>query len=442
VDDLFLSFDDEPIASASIGQVHRARLLNGDLVVVKVQHEGVQDTVHKDLDVLGGLAQLFQRLPELAPYRPVETVAEFQRTLRRELDFGREERNLQQFHSRFADNPHICIPRPISELCTPRVLTMELLEGIKLSEVDQLNEMHGDRREFARRGADLFLEMIFTDGFFHADPHPGNVLILPDGRIGLLDFGMVGRLDDRLREETEDLLMALVNHDSALITSLITRIGQVPPDVNETSLQNDLADFVAMYANQPLDRFSLSDALEEMIDLIFRYRIVLPAQVAMILKVFVTLEGTSKRLCPSFSLMQMVQHYQRKAILRRLSPMRRIKKMKRVFAEVEQLVEALPRRILSILTQVQAGKFDVHLDHRGLEPSVNRLVLGMLASALFMGSTLLLSQKVPPLIFRAPTIFGMQDISILGLTGCMVSLLLGLRLFIAIGKSGHLDRRQ
>jgi ubiquinone biosynthesis protein len=439
--DLFEEFDEVPIASASIGQVHRARLKSGQQVVVKVQHAGIHDVVRKDLDVLSGLAQLAERLPELAAYRPVETVAEFQRSLRRELDFGREERNLQHFFARFHDNPKVEIPQPISELCTPRVLTMEMLEGTKLSELNEANASRFDLEEIARCGAELYLEMIFADGFFHADPHPANVMILPGNRIGLLDFGMVGRVDERLREDIEDLLLALINQDAVLLTSLIIRIGSTPLQLDRSALQNDLADYVAIYGNQPLDRFVLSDALEEMIDMIFRYRIVLPAQVTMILKVFVTLEGTSQLLLPRFSLMQVIQRYQRKALLRRLSPARRVRKLRRLYAEVEHLVESLPRRTMEILDQINAGKFDVHLDHRGLEPSVNRLVLGMLASALFMGSSLMLSRRVPPILFPSPSILGLHEISILGLSGCALSFLLGLRLLRAIGKSGHLDRR-
>jgi ubiquinone biosynthesis protein len=318
---------------------------------------------------------------------------------------------------------------------------MEMLEGVKLSDAESLAQTHCDREEIARCGADLYLEMIFGDGFFHADPHPGNVMILPGNRIGLLDFGMVGRVDERLREDIEDLLLALVNQDAPMLTSLIMRVGSAPADLDRASLQNDLADYVAIYGNQPLDRFVLADALEEMIDMIFRYRIVLPAQAAMILKVFITLEGTSQLLTPQFSLMQVIQRYQRKALLRRLSPARRMRKLRRVYSELEHLLESLPRRTMEIMEQIQAGKFDVHLDHRGLEPSVNRLVLGMLASALFMGSALMLSRQVPPVLFPTPSYFGLHQVSILGLGGCTLSLLLGLRLLRAIGKSGHLDRR-
>lgn len=445
IDALFEGFTDEPIASASIGQVHRAKLKTGEDVVVKVQHVGIADTVRRDLDVLTGLAQLVEGFPELAPYRPIETVAEFQRTLRRELDFGREERNLEQFNIRFANNPNVTIPKPYEPYCTSHVLVMDYVEGTKLSKIDDLADTTLDRDELARHGVDLYLDMIFVDGFFHADPHPGNILVLPGNRLGLLDFGMVGRIDEGLREDIEDLLISIVNGDSSHLTTLILRIGDVPRDLDETALRSELADFVSHYGSQPLERFKLSGALDEMFDMVFRYRISLPAQVAMLLKVLISLEGTSKLLSPSFNLMQVIRPFHRKALLRRLSPARRIKKFRRIYSEVEHLLEVLPRRISDILEQVQAGKFDVHLEHRGLGPSVNRLVLGMLASALFLGSSLMLSQEVPPLLFQSAenassTFMGLEDVSIIGLAGCSISVLLGLRLLWAIGKSGHLDR--
>ena len=189
---MFADFDEVPLASASIGQVHAARLRSGEEVVVKVQRKGIQKTVQKDLEILAGMAQLAERLPEFAPYRPVATVAEFQRALRRELDFGREERNLQQFSTQFADQASVCIPKPHSELSTPHVLTMEKLEGIKLSDSAALLAADCDLEEIARRGGELYMQMIFDHGTFHADPHPGNLLILPGNVIGLFDFGNVG----------------------------------------------------------------------------------------------------------------------------------------------------------------------------------------------------------------------------------------------------------
>lgn len=442
IERLFIEFSDKPIASASIGQVHLARLYTGAPVVVKVQHQGIETKVAEDLDVLAGLAQLAEMIPDLARYRPVATTAEFARSLRRELDFGREERNLIQFGALFANNPHVRIPQPHSEYCTPRVLTMEYIEGVKLDDITRIAEMHFDLEEIARRGAEIYLDMIFNYGFFHADPHPGNLLLLPGNVIALIDFGMVGRIDEGLREDIEEMLMALVNQDVARLAVIIRRVGETPPDLNDTAFRADIADFIGAWTTRSLDRFDLSGALTDMIDLIHRYKILLPAQIGLLLKVLITLEGTAKLLSPKFSLLEVMKPYQRHILLRRLSPARQMRKIRRVLHEVEQLAEVLPRHIIQILEQVQAGKFDVHLEHRGLSPSVNRLVLGMLASALFLGSSLMLANKVPPLLFPTTAWLGIKELSILGVAGCVTSILIGLRLLRAIGKSGHLDSRE
>lgn len=433
VDELFAEFDELPLASASIGQVHRARLQNGQPVVIKVQHAGIEQKIRIDLDILSGLADLAENIPEFKNYRPRATVAEFQRTLLRELDFGREERHMQEFAHNFLDDPRVRIPHAFPELTTGRVLTMECIEGIKLSERQRLAGAKFDLVETARRGAELYIEMIFTHGFYHADPHPGNLVVLEGNVIGLLDYGMVGRIDDKLREDIEEMLLAIVQRDPPLLTSVITRIGRVPAGMDQAALAVEITDFVSHYATQRLDEFNLSAALNEMTEIIRRFQIMLPAQIALLLKVLVMLEGTSRQLSPKFNLIEVIEPYQKQMIWRRLSPARQVRKFRRLYRELELLADVLPRGLIEIIEQIQSGKFDVHLDHRGLEPSVNRLVLGMLTSALFLGSSLLLSHQVPPVI---------QKVSVLGAVGCTVSMALGLRLLRAINKSGHLDRRR
>lgn len=432
LDRLFIDFEDAPFASASIGQVHRARVANGADVVVKVQHAGIERRMAVDLDILAGLAQLAEMLPELAPYRPQAMVAEFRRVVRRELDFSREARNLNQFARDFRRNQHVRIPRYYPELSTGRVLTMEWLDGWRFSDPDLAAESRCDLGQVARYGAEMYLEMIFHHGFYHADPHPGNLMLLEDGAIGLVDFGMVGRLDEQMREDIESMLLAIVTQDAQMLTSLVMRLGAVPPGLDEAALSVDLSEFVAHYANQPVDAFDLAGALSEMIEIIQRYHIVLPSSLAMLIKVLIMLDGTGRLLAPHFSLMELVQPYQRKLLQRRLSPARQVRKLRRIFSELEQLAEILPRRLRDILQQVDAGKFDVHLDHRGLEPSVNRLVLGMMTSALFLGSSLMLAQHVWPI----------RDVSVPGVLGLALSLFLGWRLLKAISKSGRLERRK
>jgi ubiquinone biosynthesis protein len=435
IEELFAEFDPRPLASASIGQVHAARLKTGEPVVIKVQHAGIEDKVRVDLDILSGMAMLAERIPEFQNYRPRATAAEFQRQLRRELDFGREERNMQQFAADFADDPRICIPRPYSELCTGRVLTMQRLEGTKLADSARLAAQGIDLNEVARRGAELYLKMIFGSGLYHADPHPGNLVLLPSGVIGLLDFGMVGRIDEPLREDIEELFLALAAQDAGQLANIIIRLGSVPPDLDRPALASDLADFISHYAHQSFDKFDLSGALNELVEMIRRYRIMLPARIAMLIKVLVMLEGTSRLLAPQFNLMELMQPMQSKMLRQRLSPTRQLKKLRRFYFEVERLAGALPRGLTNILEQVQAGRYTVHLDHRGLEPSVNRLVYGMLTSALFLGSTQLLTSGVPPRL----SLPWFEEFSVLGALGCGLSIALGLRLLRAISKSGHLD---
>ena len=432
VDQLFAEFDEKPLASASIGQVHRARLQTGELVVVKVQHADIERKVEVDLDILSGLAQRAERIAEFQNYRPRAIVAEFQRTFRRELDFSREQRNMQQFARDFAGDATIHIPRPYPEFSTSRVLTMDLVEGIKLAETQRLAQAGFDLSEVARRGANVYLKMIFGNGFYHADPHPGNVVLMAGNVIGLLDFGMVGRIDEQLHDDIEELLLAVTNQDAEQLTGTIIRMGKVPPELDLAGLSIDVADFVGYYGNLSLDELDLSGALKEITEMIRRYRISMPARIAMLIKVLVTLEGTARMLNPRFSLLEVMQPYRKKMLMRRLSPGRRLRKVRRFFAELEHLAAILPRSLMDMIEQIQTGRFDVHLEHRGLEPSVNRLVLGMLASALFLGSAVLIRSGLPPLI---------GAVSLPGALGCLVSIAMGLRLWRAINKSGHLDRR-
>ncbi|MCA9257968.1 MAG: AarF/ABC1/UbiB kinase family protein, partial [Planctomycetales bacterium] len=437
IEEVFSEFDDVPVASASIGQVHRARLKTGQRVAVKVQHRDILHRVRVDLDILSGLAQLAERVPDLTYYRPAATVAEFQRTLRKELDFQRELRHLEEFRRALAENEHIRLPRPYGDLSTSRVLVMEWLDGTPLSAEETSLLPKSELTDAARHGAEIYLEMIFTHGLYHADPHPGNLLLMNDARIGLLDFGMVGRIDDSLREQIEDLLAAIVEQDGQRLASTVVRVGSTPTGLDESALNVDLVDFTSHYANQPVDRFELAAALTEMLDLIRRHEIVLPAAITMLLKVLVMLEGTGRRLAPDFSLMEVLKPFRKKIVARRLSPSRQLRKARRMASEFEQLAETLPRRLRDLMQQVETGKFDVHLDHRGLEPSVNRLVLGMLTSALFLGSVLLVTHNVMPLNF-----WPLAGMSAPGLVGVSLSLALGIRLLRAINKSGHLDRRR
>jgi len=352
--------------------------------------------------------------------------------LLRELEFGRESRNLQQFRRNFAHDSTVRFPEPLPDLSTNRVLTMEWLDGISIRDAEALRAAGFDLNGVARQGATVFLEMIFRDGFYHADPHPGNLVVMADGRIGMLDCGMVGRIDDLMRETIEELILSIADRDAVALTNVIIRLCNAPQSLDRPSLANDVTDFLSYYGSQPLRQFDLGGAFSELIDLIRRYKLFLPSRVSLLLKVLVTLEGTARKLSPQFNLIELLEGYQRKILFRHLNPKQTIRKLRRIYVEWNHLGETLPGAITDVVEQLQAGRFDVNLEHRRLEPSVNRLVLGLMASALFVGSSLLWSRATPP------TLYG---VSIFGALGALASVILGFRLLWAIHKSGHLETK-
>ena len=391
INEAFSEFSELSMASASIGQVHAAKLIDGTPVVVKVQHVNIQAKVNEDLEVLRGLAMLAERIPEFAVWQPRGIVEQLSRSIKRELSFSRELSNLLMFQASLKKFEGIVVPRAYAKLSSARVLTMERVEGQSihcLSSPDSLPDV--DRIAIARRVSSLYVQSIFLKGHYHADPHPGNILIQEDGTIALLDFGMVGRIDDSLRGTIEQMLWAVMQQDSALLTSLIKRAGKIPASIDDAQLSNDVADLIATYGTQPLDSLDLSGALNDATDILHRHRITLPSQMGILIKTLVTLEGTLRLTCSSFSIIEAIQPMMGKLRWNRFSPRRQARRLRRMYVEIEGLVERLPTQISSLVELVQEGKLDVHLSHRGLSPSINRMVLGLLTSSLLLGSSILM----------------------------------------------------
>ena len=356
IETLFAEFEPEAMASASIGQVHRARLHSGEAVVVKVLHADIEKKVAVDMDILAGLAQMAEMIPDFRNYRPAAIAAEFQRAMRRELDFGREERNIQQFAHDFRNDPTVHIPRTYPALSSRRVLVMELLDGIKLSEPDRLAAA-GDRpgRSRPARGGhlpenDLRPRLLpcrsaprqpVGDGRL-SDRAVGLRHGRPDRRAAARERRRVAGGPEQPRRRTRD------RDDPAA--------GQTPADLDRSALSLDVADFLSYYATQSLDKFDLSGALNEIVEQIRRYHIMLPARIIMLLKALVTLEGTARLVSPKFNLVEMIQPYRRKLLWRRFSPQRRLRKLHRLYSELEHLVDILPQGIADVLEQMQSGR--------------------------------------------------------------------------------------
>lgn len=467
----FTKIESRPLATASVGQVHKAKLKDGNAVVIKVLRSEIEPTVRQDMEVLTGLAQLAEHVDAFAVWRPSDMVRQLAPMITREIDFARERQNLEHFGEVFDSHESgVLIPRAVRELCTRRVLVMEEITGTPLSDflrdykeqsshqqqafsdpTDQRSEqdaIDGSRSNdssstkdrLAEKLADVYLAMIFDEGLFHADPHPGNLIVASDGRLGILDFGMVGRIDENLRESIEEMLIAISQSDQYRLTRLIRRIGDAPLDLDESLLAIDVAEFIGTFGRQRLGEFDMTGAINSLSELLHRHAITLPNQSALLLKMLISLEGTLRELGASFDSLEMVRNFVRRVMRRRLSPERRLRQVRRIYHEAESFLESAPEELISLMRQTRKGELRVVLEHQRIGPTVNRLVLGLMASAVFLGSSLLMAMKVPPLLFQQEALLGMQDISLLGVVGVFGSFSVMMWLLIAIRRTGHLTR--
>ncbi len=432
-DDLFAEFNDVALASASIGQVHRARLFDGRDVVVKIQHPNISQKIETDFRILIQLAEWAEAYDStLKLVKPKALVTEMRRVLRKELNFLREALNLERFINHFKDDQNIRFPQPVTEFCTDRVLTMEYIEGIPVREIEQIQAMGISDKELAERGANVFLKMIFQDGFYHADPHPGNILVNAQGQIILLDAGMVGVMDETTRSNVETMLESVVEQDIRLLEDVIRRIGSTPEDLDRLALRQDLAEFISDYVDVPLRLLNISDVLITVTTIVRKHHIVLSPPYAMMIKVLVMLEGTSRLLNPRFNLAELLLPYYQNSLLRRLNFKGQIMYARRLMVDFSQMVRDMPNNVSTLLDQLESGRFSIRLEHRRIESAVNRLVEGLLCTALFTGSSMLWSSNT------APTIYGT---SVPGFIGCLFAILMGIRLLRAIQHTGGVEQK-
>ncbi|MAI34060.1 MAG: ABC transporter [Rhodopirellula sp.] len=486
----FQTIDFKPLATASIGQVHRAVLNDGSRVVLKVQRAGIEKKMQQDMEVLAGIAQLAERVDALSVWGPGEMVRQLAHMITRELDFTRERQNLDQFAEMFSrKNCDVVIPHPVNALCTRRVLVMDELIGDPLPAYlashsgldastqnrgaefdDQHSGNHTTNTPHARSNrstpvksgttrtaspedapelikqrlgetiAEAYLTMLFDEALFHADPHPGNLIVMEGGTLGILDFGMIGRIDETLRETIEEMLVAISSGDQHRLVRLIRRVGDAPPTLDDSALAIDVTEFIGTYGRQRLGEFDLTGALNELSEILHRHAIKLPNQSALLLKMLVSLEGTLGELGARFDGLEAVRAFMARSVARRLSPKRRIRQARRIYLEAENFLEAAPDELISLIRQARKGEVRVILEHQRLSPTVNRMVLGLMTSAVFLGSSLLLAMKVPPLLFHDASWLALQDISLLGLLGFFGSMTVMLWLLLAINRSGHLTR--
>jgi ubiquinone biosynthesis protein len=400
---LFAHFEREPLAAASIGQAHAANLPDGTEVVVKVRRPGVVEQVEQDLEILQNLAAAASRRWEWADrYDVVGLAQEFAQTLRAELDYIREGHSAERFAANFAREPAVHIPRIFWEATTSRVLTLERIFGTKSTDLAGLERAGLDRREVAERAARVVLKMVFEDGFFHADPHAGNFFIEADGRIGLIDFGMVGTVDERTRGQLVELLLAVASQDAERLVDALLELGLSRRRVDRHLLRQDVDHLVSRYYNRSLSDLAVGPLLEDVFAIVRRHHLRLPPNLVLLIKTALMAEGLGVQLHPDFSLPALLAPYAERFIRQQYSPLvwaRRVGRASRDFAEMGVTLPVQARRLIG---EIERGGLEVGMRPEGFEPLLgrlerlaNRIVLGVLAAAFVVGLAVLLSAYRP-----------------------------------------------
>lgn len=396
-EELFGVFDIVPLATASIAQVHAATLPTGEDVVVKLVRTGVEDSVRADLDILAAVAASAEAHSKaLRAWRPSLVVRQFRRSLLRELDLAQERASLERFGRAFGSTAGVRFPRPFPGLCSRGALTMERFHGALLLDGAAVRAAGADLAQLARTGAQLWIDMVFRDAFFHADPHPGNLMLLADGSLGVVDCGMTGRVDGPLRELLEELLVHAVEQDSVGVTECVLRLCRPREPADREELRADVEEIVLDFAEARLADVEIGAMLGAVFGALHRHRLALPAQLALLLRTLVVLEGSSRSLDRSFRLGDLLAPAYRRASRRRWAPSRVAARALRAGRSWEQLAIALPGDLRSVLERMRDGAFRVRLEHRHLDDSVNRLTLGVLVAALVLAAAALWTSPAPP----------------------------------------------
>lgn len=434
---LFGSFDPVPLAAASIAQVHRATLPSGEVVAVKVRRPGIEAVIEADLAILADLAALFERyVPDATLYSPSGLVAEFARTIRRELDLAREGRILMRVATDFAGDTTVRYPAVHWPLTGPTVLTMEFLDGVKVSAVGTpaAPALHPD--VVARRGADVVLKQILVHGLFHADPHPGNILILAGDIVAFIDFGIVGRVDRKMRETLADTILTVGRRDAEHLAEIVTGVAVALRPVDLPELARDLDEMLDAYADVPLGELSLADVFAAIVATMSRHRLKLPADLLLLIKAVSTIEAVGRQLDPSFKVIDHALPLVRSVLARRHAPDALARRAAIAGREALHALQEVPRDLAEIARRARADGLQIQFVHQNLDHfihemdrSSNRLSFAIVIAAVVVGSAVVMQTGVGSERLGYPA---------LGLAGFVVAAVLGIGLAIGILRSGKL----
>lgn len=436
LDAVFSQFEEVPLAAASLAQVHKARLLaSGQEVAVKVQRPDIADTIKNDMDILEKLAvRLDGRIESFKVYNLPDLIKRIRKLMLQELNFVREMRTMQVVKSTVKNEVGILVPDVYPEYCNQFVITMELARGSKMKEVDIASLKN--RATMAKRGLDLSLRQVLEYGFFHADPHPGNFLIDEDENLILLDWGMVGRLTDKVRFELVDLISAVVENDVEIITDILLGFTIGQEKVNRDVLQNEVLEVISLFTRMPIKEVNLGQLLLELTSILRAHGRILTTDLSIMIKALITAEGTAKMLYPDLDVISEAEPLVKRLSRSRFSPGNILKIIHRNIRHIFRFQHEFPRQALGIISKLDRGELAIRFRHENLEGMqstmeriVNRLVVGIITGALFLGSSMVILADSGPKLWGYPT---------LGVIGYIIALVLVLKLIAAMIRSRRL----
>ena len=436
--EVFRDIETRAQGAASIAQVHRAKLPDGTSVVLKVRRPGVREKIDADLRLLRRVSELIEsEIPEARRYRPAEVAAQFARTLEREADFVTETRNIQRFQKNFAGDPNVVIPRIYPEYTSDVLLVQEHVDGIPATDLAAVERSSLDKKRLAAVGVDTFLKMILIDGFFHADPHPGNVFYLPGNRMVIIDFGMVGRLSPQRRSQVIDLLAGLARmEEEPMIEVLLDWAGDAY--VDEAKLRADVDELVFDYEDVPLKGIRIGHVVRQFSAIIREHSIVLPSDLSMMFKALITLEGLGRQYDPDVHIIDFLPPLLRSALDERYQPQELVRRGRGALTSFFNVVSSVPRDFARLLREARRGKTRIELDLKRLdqfggrmERTLDRGTMGIMTASLVIGSAIVMN------IPDGPTVFGMSIFTLVGLIGYVVAFFNSLWILYGIWRAGR-----
>jgi len=433
VEELFAFFSEQPIASASIAQVHEARLKTGEHVVIKVQRPDIASVIDTDLEILAELAEIAEHnFSNLARLEPVEIVKALNKSMNRELNFLLETNNIIRFQEIFKDEPLVYTPVVYTKFSTRRVITMEYVSGIKINQVQKLRDSGVNLHELAKKGLFLYFEQIFKHGFFHADPHPGNVLIMPDGKICLIDFGMMGTLNRQDKDAFKDLIVAITKGNFSKLVNAIERLTKHKKVANKEELEYDINILLDEFPPYTIDERNMTEVVDRLQYIIYKHKLSFPNDFFLLLRTLVILDGISNILDPGFNTLKYIRHQSLRLFEESIRPKNLMMLTLNSLLDIWDYLRVMPSDFKKIIERIKEGKIQIEIT--GLKPVIhtldiisNRLAAAIILAAMIIGSSLIVLSHIPPY---------WNNIPIIGLIGIIFSGVFGVILILSIFRKG------